>query len=128
MMKEIISKLVEGEDLTRKESRDVTLEIMEGKATQSQIGAYLVAMRIKGETAEEITGAALAMREKAVKIDVRGSVDLDREEINSDEETVVDTCGTGGTGTNTFNISTPFSKEARVYPINITLLMCSETL
>jgi len=106
MIKSAIIKLVNREDLKKDEIRRVILEVMEGKATSSQIGAFLVALRLKGETVEEITGAALAMREKALKIDVRSTVVIDREEINIDEETVLDTCGTGGSGTNTFNIST----------------------
>jgi anthranilate phosphoribosyltransferase len=62
---------------------------------------------LKGETVEEITGAAIVMRKKAVKIMAgRNIVDLDRDDINIDRETIIDTCGTGGSGTNTFNIST----------------------
>ena len=68
---------------------------MTGQATQAQIGSFITALRMKGETVEEITGAAMVMREKAVKIGSYNKiVDL------------VDTCGTGGSGTNTFNIST----------------------
>jgi len=65
---------------------------MEGRATDAQIGAFLAALRIKGETIEEITGAARIMREKATRIKA--------------PEGVVDTCGTGGDMSNTFNIST----------------------
>ena len=67
-------------------------EIMEGRATDAQIGAFLTALRIKGETIEEITGAARIMREKATKI--------------LSPEGIIDTCGTGGDLSNTFNIST----------------------
>jgi anthranilate phosphoribosyltransferase len=64
-------------------------------------------MRIKGETEEEITAAARVMRDKAAKIHINnGLVNIDRDEINVEEETILDTCGTGGDGTNTFNIST----------------------
>jgi anthranilate phosphoribosyltransferase len=66
---------------------------MEGKATSAQIAAFITALRIKGETVAEVTGAARIMRQKAVRIDARSSV-------------IVDTCGTGGDGSNTFNIST----------------------
>jgi anthranilate phosphoribosyltransferase len=66
---------------------------MEGEATPAQIAAFMTALRIKGETVEEVTGAARIMRQKATRIDARSSV-------------VVDTCGTGGDGRNTFNIST----------------------
>ena len=106
MIKEAIKKLVEQKDLTRQEMVEVMDQIMSGNATAAQIGAFLTALRLKGETAEEITGAAMVMREKATNINVRGEVDIDREEINEDEETILDTCGTGGGGTNTFNIST----------------------
>ena len=82
-------------------------EIMTGKATQAQIGSFITALRLKGETTEEITGAAIVMREKAIKIGINSAtLDLDRDDINIDRETIVDTCGTGGTNTNTFNIST----------------------
>jgi anthranilate phosphoribosyltransferase len=88
-----IQKLVRGESLTLEESREAVRKIMEGAATPAQIAACLTAMSIKGPTPDEIAGAALAMREKATKIDV-GSLP------------VVDTCGTGGTGKKPFNIST----------------------
>ncbi|MGB2599410.1 MAG: anthranilate phosphoribosyltransferase [Candidatus Omnitrophota bacterium] len=91
-IREAIAKVVCFENLTERQTRDVFGEIMSGKATPSQIGAFITALRMKGETVEEITGAAKVMREKALKIKVRG--------------TVLDTCGTGGSGINRFNIST----------------------
>ncbi len=106
MIKEAIGKLIEKKDLTRDEIYQVMDEIMSGRTTGAQIGTFLTALRLKGETVEEITGAALLMREKAVTIDMGPTVDIDREEINIDAETILDTCGTGGSGTNTFNIST----------------------
>ncbi len=107
MIKESLFKVVNREDLTEEEMVETMTEIMEGKATQAQIGAFITALRMKGETIEEITGAARVMREKAVKIGSgNGLVSLDRDDINIDQETIVDTCGTGGDGTNTFNIST----------------------
>ncbi len=107
MIKEAIGKVVEGFDLTRKEMIACMDEIMSGRATQAQIGSFITALRLKGETVEEITGAAMVMRQKAVKVAAgRNVVDLDRDDINIDRETVIDTCGTGGDGTNTFNIST----------------------
>jgi len=109
MIKETIQKVVRGIDLTEEESKQVFDEIMSGKTTQAQIGSFLTALRLKGETVDEITGAAKIMREMAINIDVSTTVDIDREEINIDEETVLDTCGTGGSGTNTFNISTACS-------------------
>jgi anthranilate phosphoribosyltransferase len=81
--------------------------IMTGEATDAQIGAFITAMRMKGETVTEIAAAARVMRAKATRIPVADLVvDLDRDEINIDRETVVDTVGTGGDATNTFNVST----------------------
>jgi len=93
MIREVISKLVEGKDLTERETEMVMEEIMSGEATQAQIGAFLTALRMKGETVEEITGAARIMREKSTRIRVN-------------DPHVVDTCGTGGDRSHTFNIST----------------------
>ncbi|MFH1126918.1 MAG: anthranilate phosphoribosyltransferase [archaeon] len=93
MIKEAISAVVEGKDLTEKETIEVFTEIMEGKATDAQIAAFLVALRLKGETIDEITGAVRVMRKKAMKIAPK--VDM-----------LVDTCGTGGDSAGTFNIST----------------------
>ncbi len=82
-------------------------EIFENRATPAQIGAFIAALRIRGETVVEITAAAKAMRKRASKVSVdNGLVNIDRDEINIEEETILDTCGTGGDGTNTFNIST----------------------
>jgi anthranilate phosphoribosyltransferase len=82
-------------------------EVTDGRATPAQIGAFLVALRIKGESVDEIAAAAQVMRTKSESIPVRNpNVSLDRDEINVDEETIVDTCGTGGDGTRTFNVST----------------------
>ena len=106
-IRQAIEKIVRREDLTEHETRDVFESIMTGGATPAQIGAFVTALRMKGETVEEITGAAKVMREKSLKIKAGGrAVGIDRDDINIDEETVLDTCGTGGTGTNTFNIST----------------------
>lgn len=93
MIREAISKLIDGRDLTREESAGVMEEIMRGQATSAQIAAFLVALRLKGETVEEITGCARIMRQMATRIRTRHQV-------------VVDTCGTGGDGSGTFNIST----------------------
>jgi len=93
MIKEAIEKIVGGEDLREPEMMEVMDIIMEGGATPAQIGAFITALRIKGETVDEVTGAARVMRQKATRIDARSSV-------------IVDTCGTGGDGMNTFNIST----------------------
>lgn len=92
MIKEAINMLVQGLDLSESEMYDCMMEIMEGRATGAQIGSFLTALRVKGESVLEITAAAKVMREKA-------SV------INAPED-VLDTCGTGGDLTHTFNIST----------------------
>ncbi|OPY89145.1 MAG: Anthranilate phosphoribosyltransferase [Syntrophaceae bacterium PtaU1.Bin231] len=93
MIKETIAKAAAGENLGEREMMDTMKEIMEGAATPAQIAAFITALRIKGETVEELTGAARVMRQKATRIDPCAS-------------TVVDTCGTGGDGRHTFNIST----------------------
>lgn len=92
MIKEAINLLVQGIHLSELEMAECMKEIMEGKAAESQIGAFLTALRIKGETVEEITGAARIMREKVAAIRA--------------PEGVLDTCGTGGDMSHTFNIST----------------------
>ncbi len=107
MIKELISKVVKGEDLTEAEMEKAMAEIMTGTATSAQIGAFITALRLKGETVDEITGAARAMRAKATKINVNNHlVNIDRDEINIDDETILDIVGTGGDGTRTFNVST----------------------
>jgi len=108
MIREMIEKLVKRENLKEEEAIEVMREIMEDKATPAQIASFITALRMKGETIEEITGCAKVMREKAtkIKVDKDNIVDLDRDEINVDYETIIDTCGTGGDGTKTFNIST----------------------
>jgi len=107
MIKEFISKVVRGEDLTEAEMEKAMDEIMTGTATPAQIGAFITALRLKGETVDEITGAARAMRAKATKINVNNHlVNIDRDEINIEDETILDIVGTGGDGTRTFNVST----------------------
>lgn len=88
-----VHALLDGKDLSRDEARAVMLEIMSGAAGDSLIGAYLVLMRAKGETVDEIAGSAEAMRAMASGIEVPGG-------------DVVDTCGTGGDGLHTINVST----------------------
>jgi len=92
MIKEAIHLLVDNIDLSESEMSECMKEIMEGRAADSQIGSFLTALRIKGETVAEITGAARIMREKAARIKA--------------PEGVLDTCGTGGDMSHTFNIST----------------------
>ena len=95
MLKPFIAKVLQRQDLSASESEEAMNIIMTGQATQAQIGAYLVAMRMKGETIDEITGSVRAMRSVAMKVKV------------SDRSTpVYDIVGTGGDGAHTFNIST----------------------
>jgi anthranilate phosphoribosyltransferase len=93
IIKEAIEYLTAGKDLAESQSENVMEAIMEGQATPAQIAALLVSLRLKGETVEEITGFVKVMRRKATRINTKYPV-------------VVDTCGTGGDGANTFNIST----------------------
>lgn len=107
MIKEMIAKVVRGTDLLEEEMKGVVDEILTGRATGAQIGAFLTALRMKGETVEEISGAAIALKARMTRIDIGNHlVNMDRDEINLDDETIVDTCGTGGDGTCTFNVST----------------------
>jgi len=93
MIGEAIKKVVGGQNLDRDSMHEIFGYVMDGKASDVQKSAFLVALRMKGETAEEITGAALAMRERVTPLDTNGA-------------NVIDTCGTGGDGRGTFNIST----------------------
>jgi anthranilate phosphoribosyltransferase len=93
MIQQAVANLVEGKDLTRAEMVKVMTEIADGEATPAQVGALLAALRLKGETVDEIAGAADVMR---ARVDV----------IHVEKEIFVDTCGTGGDGRATFNIST----------------------
>lgn len=106
MIKEAIAKIVLQQDLNEAEMIEVMNQVMGGEATQAQVGSFITALRMKGETIEEITGAARVMRDHATPIRVGKALDIDREEINLDRETILDTCGTGGSGTKSFNIST----------------------
>ncbi|RJX34854.1 MAG: anthranilate phosphoribosyltransferase [Desulfarculus sp.] len=96
MIQEVIAKAVQGEDLTQEEMIRAMTQIMEGEATPAQIAALLVALRLKGESVEEITGAAQVMRAKSRPVPCR----------LPPGEPLVDTCGTGGDGAGTFNVST----------------------
>lgn len=91
-LKPILAKVANGEKLTEETAEQAFNVLMSGQATPSQMGAFLMGLRIRGETVDEITGAARVMREKATGIVA--------------PENAVDTCGTGGDGSGTFNIST----------------------
>lgn len=98
MIKEAIGKIIVGKNLTEKEMIAVMDEIMSGQATPAQIGAFITALRMKGETIDEIVGAVRVMREKATFVDC--GVDTAAGEI------LMDIVGTGGDGSGTFNVST----------------------
>jgi len=89
-----IKTVTAGKNLSVSESSDVFTTIMEGAATDAQIAAFIVALRMKGETPDEITGAAYVMRDKATHI------------YSNTRQNLIDTCGTGGDGSNSFNVST----------------------
>ncbi|MEJ5186392.1 MAG: anthranilate phosphoribosyltransferase [Candidatus Geothermincolales bacterium] len=95
-IKEIIAKMVKGEELSRDEARETMDLLMEGKATDAQVASMLTALRMRGETPEEIAGFAESMRRHALRIEPR-------------VYPILDTCGTGGDGKHTFNISTAAS-------------------
>jgi len=97
-IKQAISRVITRQDLDENEMVEVMNEIMGGAATPAQIGSFMTALRMKGETVAEITGAVRVMRQKATPIDT--GVDLDHGGI------LVDTCGTGGDSSGTFNVST----------------------
>ena len=93
MIQEALARILDGNDLGRDDAREVMDEIMRGEATSAQIGGFLVALRLKGETADEITGCAEAMRDHVLA-------------VRPERDDLVDTAGTGGDGAGTFNIST----------------------
>ena len=93
MIHHALQELLERRDLTRDESREVMDSVMRGEATPAQIGGFLIALRLKGETADEIAGFAEAMRAHVVP-------------VRPERADLVDTAGTGGDGARTFNIST----------------------
>src|SRR5215216_7601130 len=92
-VQEALARLLEGHDLNRDQARAVMGEIMEGKATPAQMGGFLIALRLQGETAAEIAGCAEAMREHVLSVKPK-------------RDDLVDTAGTGGDGAGTFNVST----------------------
>ena len=93
MIREAISQLLEGNSLSIKQAEGVMDQVMGGEATPAQIAGFLIALRVKGETVDEITGCARAMRRAAVK-------------VQPQQDGLIDTCGTGGDRAGTFNIST----------------------
>src|SRR5512138_2475413 len=95
MLEPFIAKAINRADLTKDEARQAMNIIMTGQATPAQIGGYVVALRMKGETGDEITGAARSMRDNALKVEGRDRT-----------SPIYDNAGTGGDGAHTFNIST----------------------
>jgi len=93
VIQQALGRLLERKDLSREEAREVMSEVMRGEATPGQIGGFLVALRLKGETADEITGCAEAMREHVLP-------------VRPQRDDLVDTAGTGGDAAQTLNIST----------------------
>src|SRR5262249_32703080 len=93
MIKKAIVKVADRLSLAEKEAEEVMNEIMDGAVTPAQVAAYLLGLRLKGETVNEIAGSVRAMRNRAVRIAIGDPL-------------VVDTCGTGGDGRHTFNVST----------------------
>ncbi len=93
MIQAALQQVIDGHDLTREQAREVMGSVMEGEATPAQIGGFLVALRVKGETADEIAGCAEAMRSHVL-------------EVRPLRDDLVDTAGTGGDGQRTINIST----------------------
>jgi anthranilate phosphoribosyltransferase len=107
MIKEAIGKVVMRKDLTGSEMEAVMKEIAKRDASSEQIASFVTALRMKGETPEEITAAGRVIKEKASSINVEGDVvSLDREEITVERETILRTAQGKGLGTNVFNIST----------------------
>jgi anthranilate phosphoribosyltransferase len=101
---EAIRTLVERRDLTRMEAAAAMEAIMSGGATHAQVAAFLTALRMKGETVDELTGLAEVMRLKVARVRTRAEVEASL--TGTDREMLIDTCGTGGDATGTFNIST----------------------
>jgi anthranilate phosphoribosyltransferase len=93
MIVNAIKRAVDGDSLSREECYSAMDDIMGGRATPAQIASFITALRIKGETVEEITACAQVMRDRVIRVEI-------------DDEGLVDTCGTGGDGARTFNIST----------------------
>ena len=92
MQSELLEQLIDGQNLSMEQASSVMNEIMDGKLSDSQFGSIVTALRIKGETSDEVAGMATTMRSRSLKI--------------SSSKKLVDTCGTGGDGSGSFNVST----------------------
>src|SRR5215475_5310008 len=101
---ETIKRVIDRVDLTEAEAESVLEQIMTGQCTDAQVASLLTALRMKGETVAELTGFARVMRRKAIRVNPLGAVGA---EIGGTErESLIDTCGTGGDISGTFNVST----------------------
>lgn len=109
-LKFAIAEVINGRNLTLEQAEKAMNIIMDGEATQAQIGSYLTALRMKGETIEEIAGSARAMRAHVVPVPV---------ELTGIGSMLVDTCGTGGDGKHTFNISTTAAFVVAGYGVKV---------
>jgi len=105
MIKEAINRLTHGENLSFEDTKEIFESIFSRKATPSQVAAFLVALKMKGESEDEIFAAATVVRHFAKKVSVKGNF----VGIEFEDEQILDTCGTGGSGVNKFNISTAVS-------------------
>ena len=106
-IKDYINQLLAGRSLSQTQMVDAAELIMSGYATSSQTASFLVALRMKGETSDEISGLAIVMREKSLQQKVKDPVGL------------LDTCGTGGDGSETFNVSTASAIVAAAAKIRV---------
>ncbi|MDY6793146.1 MAG: anthranilate phosphoribosyltransferase [Thermodesulfobacteriota bacterium] len=107
MIKDLITKVIGGDNLSEADMEQAMAEVFDGKVSSSQIGSFVTALRMKRETVEEITGAAKALRSRALKLKLGNHLlNLDRDDINVEGETLLNTTDTDQEGTSTFNIST----------------------
>ncbi|MCP4689808.1 MAG: anthranilate phosphoribosyltransferase [Desulfobacterales bacterium] len=107
MIRETITRVIKGENLTEEEMIETMAAVLDGKVSSSQIGSFVTALRMKGETVDEITGAAKALSARAQKLNSGNHLlNLDRDDIHVEGETILDTSDPGKEGTSTFNIST----------------------
>jgi anthranilate phosphoribosyltransferase len=109
-LKNAINEVINERDLTQEQAREAMDDIMDGLATPAQIGSYLTALRMKGETIEEIAGSAESMRQHVIAVPLSSSLK---------ERILLDTCGTGGDGKHTFNISTTAAFVVAGHGINV---------
>lgn len=115
MIKDIIEKLTQKEDLSLQETKEVFNDIFDRKVSGPQTASFLTALKMKGETAQEIYGAATIVRERSLRLSVQGNF----MGIEIDGEQIMDSCGTGGSGVNKFNISTAVAFVVAAHGIKV---------